>query len=332
MRGGATRRVVCLGAHIVDTLGRPVTAIPAGQGRQVLDEIRITAAGTGAGTAVDLAKLGVSVATVGAVGQDTLGDFLLTELDGHGVDARAVARLPDVQTGSSILPIRPNGDRPALVVRGANGVVRARDLDLAPLHGADVLHVGAPDIMLGLAPEELERMLAGARATGTLVSLDVLTSGEDAGLRRLAPALAHVDYFLPNEEQLLSFTEEDDLTAAARRVIALGTGTVVVTRGHLGASVVTATDRVDLPAYPVDVLDTTGCGDAVSAGLIAGLVNGLDAQDSTRLGLAAASLVAGGLGSDAGIRDLASTARIVIEAGPDDVAARVARALDDVNR
>ncbi len=51
-------KVVCLGAHILDVLGRPVPDIPPGQGRRVLDEIRITAAGTAGGTAVDLAKLG----------------------------------------------------------------------------------------------------------------------------------------------------------------------------------------------------------------------------------------------------------------------------------
>ena len=55
-------RVVCLGVHILDVLGRPVSHIPPGQGRLLLDEIRVTAAGTAAGTSVDLAKLGAQVA------------------------------------------------------------------------------------------------------------------------------------------------------------------------------------------------------------------------------------------------------------------------------
>ncbi|HLI00188.1 MAG TPA: PfkB family carbohydrate kinase, partial [Acidimicrobiales bacterium] len=65
--------MLCVGATIVDALGRPVSRLPDGQqGRQLLEEIRITAAGTAAGTAVDLAKLGAEVALVGAVGDDSL--------------------------------------------------------------------------------------------------------------------------------------------------------------------------------------------------------------------------------------------------------------------
>src|SRR5258705_12571210 len=66
--------VPVLGAHILDVLGRPVEAIPPGQGSARLTEIRATAAGTAAGAGVDLAKLGASVLAVGAIGDDPLGE------------------------------------------------------------------------------------------------------------------------------------------------------------------------------------------------------------------------------------------------------------------
>src|SRR6266568_333115 len=72
----ASPLVVCLGAHILDILGRPVTAIPPGQGSVLLEEIRLTAAGTAAGTAVDLAKLGARVVSMGAIGDDDLARLL----------------------------------------------------------------------------------------------------------------------------------------------------------------------------------------------------------------------------------------------------------------
>src|ERR1035437_7033606 len=122
--------VVTLGAHVLDILGRYVTHIPEGQGSVLLDEIRLAPAGSaagaragsGAGTAVGLAKLGLAVATVGAVGDDALGDVLIRALNGFGVDTSHVIRKPGVQTSASILPIRPNGDRPALHAIGANAV------------------------------------------------------------------------------------------------------------------------------------------------------------------------------------------------------------------
>jgi sugar/nucleoside kinase (ribokinase family)/kynurenine formamidase len=330
MSRGSGGRVVTFGAHIVDTLGRPVTDIPRGQGRRVLEQIRITAAGTAAGTSVDLAKLGIDAFAVGALGDDTLGDFLLSELRRHGVNTGGLVRKASMQTGSSILPIRPNGDRPALVVRGANAELRAADVDRDVLRRASVVHIGAPDILDAIAPDELAELVATARAGGATVTMDVLTSGEHDGLARISPALAHVHCFMPNEEQLRSFTGEPDLHAAAARVLALGVEAIVVSRGADGAEVITADSATHLSAYPVQVVDTTGCGDAVSAGVITGLVHGWPIEDAARLGLAAASLVASGLGSDAGIRDLASTAQIVLDAGPADVASRVSAALSDL--
>ena len=73
--------VVTLGAHVLDILGRYVTHIPEGQGSVLLDEIRLAPAGSAAGTAVGLAKLGLEVATVGAVGDDALGDVLIRALN-----------------------------------------------------------------------------------------------------------------------------------------------------------------------------------------------------------------------------------------------------------
>ena len=69
--------VTVLGAHILDVLGRPVEEIPPGQGSVRLKEIRATAAGTAAGTGVDLAKLGARVRAVGALGDDLLGDIVI---------------------------------------------------------------------------------------------------------------------------------------------------------------------------------------------------------------------------------------------------------------
>ena len=84
--------VTVLGAHILDVLGRPVEAIPPGQGSARLTEIRATAAGTAAGTGIDLAKLGADVLAVGAVGDDLLGDVVALAMARHGVDTSGLSR------------------------------------------------------------------------------------------------------------------------------------------------------------------------------------------------------------------------------------------------
>ena len=132
-------RVVTLGAPILDVLGRPVQSIPPGQGSVLLQEIRATAAGTAAGPAVDLAKLGAQVSAVGALGDDVIADIIVAILRRHGVDTAGLVRKPGLQTAATMLPIRPNGERPALHVSGA---VKRRKLDR--IHGAFSRSAGGP--------------------------------------------------------------------------------------------------------------------------------------------------------------------------------------------
>jgi sugar/nucleoside kinase (ribokinase family) len=316
-------RVVSLGAHIVDILGRPVTHIPPGQGRLLLDEIRITAAGTAAGTGVDLAKLGAEVIAMGAIGDDLLADLLTSLLSAYGVQTAHLARKPGQRTSATMLPIRPNGERPALHMPGATSSLTSGDIDLDTIATADVLHVGAPDVLGRFGGEPLLSVLRFAREHGLIITVDVLSRGDATAWDRLRPVLGQVRYFLPNEDQLAGLTGTQDLAESARMVLDLGPEAMLVSRGADGAALFTPERRVDLPAFPVDVVDTTGCGDAVTAGFITGLLRGWPIEDASWLAMAAASLVAGGLGSDAGIVDYAGTIDVLRTRAPDQVLRRL---------
>ena len=307
----ASPLVVCLGAHILDILGRPVTAIPPGQGSVLLEEIRLTAAGTAAGTAVDLAKLGARVVSMGAIGEDDLARLLVSLLDRHGVDTSHLARVPGVQTSATMLSIRPNGERPALHVPGATGHLRPGDVDSGLVASADVLHVGGPDVLGRFAGEPLAAVLAAARAGGTLVTMDLLRPGSPEVLDRLAPVLPLVDYFLPNSDQLLAITAAADLDAGIKTILDAGTVAVAVTMGEDGSRIVTGGTDARLPALPVPVVDTTGCGDAYSAGFITGICHGWGPEGAGWLGAAAAALVAQGLGSDATLTGLGQALELI---------------------
>jgi sugar/nucleoside kinase (ribokinase family)/ribulose-5-phosphate 4-epimerase/fuculose-1-phosphate aldolase len=299
--------VTVLGACILDVLGRPVEAIPPGQGSARLTEIRATAAGTAAGPGVDLAKLGASVFAVGAIGDDLLGDMVIAAMAAHGVDTSGLSRKSGAQTSATMLPIRANGERPALHVPGATPLLALADVDLDRVRRSRALLVGAPDALgAGFAAEGLAPVVAAARAGGALVAVDVLHPGQPRDLARIAGVLGAADWFLPNADQLLALTGRDDLAVAIADALALGVGGVAVTCGADGCVVAWqgGGDVVTLPAIAVDVVDTTGCGDGFTAGLLAGLLVGAGPVDAAWLGIACGSLVATGLGSDAGIADL----------------------------
>jgi sugar/nucleoside kinase (ribokinase family) len=303
-------RVVSLGVHVLDVLVRPVTEIPSGQGGALVEEIRMTAAGTAGGTAVTLAKLGAHVTSAGAIGTDALGESLVTLLADAGIDTSGLLRRDNVQTSASVLPIRPDGSRPALHVIGANASYGADDAPWETIAEATHLHIGAPEFMGG---EQAARILAFARERGVVTSADILAPGEQAGdiLDWIAPAFAHLDYLLPNDEQVLGLTGEASLQAGCRALLERGVGCVAVTQGGDGALVVDETGSEQVPAFPIEVVDTTGCGDAFSAGFLRGLSLGRARGEAARLGCAVASLVAGGLGSDYGQFDLELVESIV---------------------
>jgi sugar/nucleoside kinase (ribokinase family) len=309
-------RVAAIGVHILDVLGRPVETIPPGQGSARLTEIRATAAGTAAGTAVDLARLGAEVATFGAIGTDLLGKVLVLAM--AGCDTGGLVRKDGAQTSATILPIRGNGDRPALHVPGASRLFRLDDIDLGALGGHDALLLGGPDALTGLSAGDLTAIVAAGKRAGALVLVDVLHPGSPRAFERLRPALALADWFCPNSDQLLALTGRQDLDDAIADVLALGTGGVAVTLGADGCVLAyKGGGRGHVPGMKVDVVDTTGCGDAFDAGFLVGLLLGCDPQDAARLGVACGSLVATGLGSDAGIESLPQVLAFLRNTEPD---------------
>jgi sugar/nucleoside kinase (ribokinase family) len=292
---------ISMGVHVLDVLVRPVEAIPEGQGGQLVDEIRITAAGSAGGTALVLAKLGADVRSAGAVGTDPAGDMLLALLQRDGVDTGLLVRREDVQTSTSVLPIRPSGERPAFHVVGANATYGPDDAPWDEIAAADNLHLGGPEFMGG---EAAAKILGHARSHGAVTSADVLAPGEPGLLEWIADALPELDYLLPNDEQVLGFTGTSDLEEGCRALVERGVGCVAATCGADGVLVVDSDGADRVPAFDVDVVDTTGCGDAFSAGFLRGLALGEERREAAVLGCAAAALVAQGLGTDHGDYDL----------------------------
>jgi sugar/nucleoside kinase (ribokinase family) len=307
-----TARVVAFGVHIADALGWPFTVIPPGQELEFIQQIKFTAAGTAAATSVDLAKLGVDVAAVGKVGVDTLGDFLRTTMSGYGVDVTNVTSTDLAQTSASLLPIRPDGSRPALHVVGANAILSEDDIPWDVVEQAEVFHMGGTFILPAIDGAPMARILKRVKSLGLTVTMDFLMSRRDDAQEVVTPCLEYVDYVMPNIEEAGWLVGTEDRTEIIRWFHERGVGTTSLTLGGDGVSIAANGEpETVLPAFVVDVIDTTGCGDAYSAGFISGLVDGLDVHAAATRGLACGSLVASGLGADAGIVDLPQVERFI---------------------
>ena len=292
--------VIAAGTYVMDVLGRPVAELPVGQVSLILDEIRPTPAGTAGGTAVDLARLGAHVTAIGAVGTDLAGDFVVNAMTAQGIDASSLRRKDGVQTSCTILPIHPDGSRPAWHVPGANSTFAIDDVDWDAVDGAAAVHLGGLTALPAIDGEPAGRLLARAREHSALTTADFLgVCGEDV-LSLLAPVLPHIDIFMPNESEALAVAGDPDCVTAGRRLRDLGASCVIIKRGPDGCLIVDDDGERTLPAHDAPVIDTTGCGDAFCAGVIFARLAGWSIDDAAALGCATGALNMRGLGSDAG--------------------------------
>ncbi|MBI4764171.1 MAG: sugar kinase [Deltaproteobacteria bacterium] len=304
-------KVVSLGIHIADVLGRPVTHIPEGQNLSILEEIRITVAGTAAGTSVDLAKLGMQVFAMGALGEDELGNFVETTMQRYGINTRALVRKKGVQTSATMLPIRPNGERPALHVPGTSEVLSYEDVNLSIITDAEFLHIGGTPLMPRLDGPPMKKVFKFAKEHGVTTTYDLLAMDRPDLLEKVSVCLPYVDYFMPGFEEAVMICGLTDRQEVIRFFLDRGAKHTVFKMGADGSSIGWfENDRlkeIRITALKVPVVDSTGCGDAYCAGFIRGLSLGWDLGKAAWLGTAAGALVIQGLGSDAGIVDLEST-------------------------
>jgi ribokinase len=271
-----------------------------GRGETVVGRDTVLApGGKGANQAAAAGRLGGAVAMVGRVGDDPAADRQVAALADAGVDVTAVARTPELPTGSATIPVEDgSGENLIVVVPGANAELRPADVDVAAVREARV-------VLLQLEVPLETVQAAAAVATGTVV----LTPAPPQPLP--AELLTRVDVLVPNEHELRQLTGapvgDGTPRELARLARDLTAGTVVVTLGGRGALLVPDDGPALLqPPLPVRAVDTTGAGDAFCGALAVALATGSTAAEAVATAATAAALSTTGSGARGALPDAAA--------------------------
>jgi fructokinase len=265
-----TRRfdVTCLGELMIDLV--PLTG---GAG-----EMRFAAKPGGApgNVAVGAARLGLSAAMLSCVGRETFGRALVQALSDDGVDTSGVLRAERRSTGLAVVTLDPAGDRDFFFYRDrcADVDYAPGDVDLGIIARTNVLSVGSLFLASPVSAAAQRFAVESVTGAGGIIAAD---PNFRAPLWREASAMiaagrevvadAHIVKVGVEEARAMGGT--DDVHQAVASLWHDRLTVLAVTKGTEGAEVYTKTERVEVAGFPVETVDTVGCGDAFMAALLA---------------------------------------------------------------
>jgi sugar/nucleoside kinase (ribokinase family) len=236
------------------------------------------------------------VAFVGRVGEDAFGHFCLEQLASRGLDLSRVIRGGGVQTGLTVAITHPL-DRALVTYLGAISALTGQDVPTTSMAGCHHLHSSSFFFQEGLRPD-FPDLFARAQAAGLTTSLDTGYDSHEQWDGGLRATLAHTDLFFPNEVELAAIAGTDDPAEGLRR-LQNGRTRVVAKLGKSGAMTLEGGQVVQVPAYPVVTVDTTGAGDSFNAGFLHRWLQGAPIVECLQLGAACGALSTLGLGGTA---------------------------------
>jgi 5-dehydro-2-deoxygluconokinase len=272
------------GGYDVLTMGRvgvDIYPLQIGVGLEDVTSFGKFLGGSATNVAVAAARHGRRAAVVTRTGQDPFGRFIRRELRDLGVDDAFVSAVPDLPTPVTFCEIFPPDNFPLYFYRFPKAPdleIRPDELDLDAIHDAGVFW----STVTGLSQEPsrtAHRVAweARGRRAHTVLDLDyrpMFWSSREQARRQVQPALAHVTVAVGNLDECETAVGEREPRAAAEALLAHGVELAIVKQGPGGVLARTPDETVEVPPFPVDVVNGLGAGDgfggAVCHGLLAG--------------------------------------------------------------
>lgn len=296
-----------VGFVVLDVLCAHADEMPPRGGALFVDQMTMTVAGTAGATALDCAMLGLDVQVVTELGKDVMGDWLVAEMQSNGLNTDMVSRHSSMQTSMSMLPISSDGTRSAYFVPGTSNTFSLDDAGIEKAVDANIVHMGGTGLLANFDGESTFKLLKRAKELGQTTVFDLILANPET-IKLVEPLLPYIDYFVPSIEEASAMAGVKTPQDAAAWFKGKGVKNAVITLEGAGVFAHSESgDSFHLPSHEIDVVDTTGCGDSFTAGIIVGISKGWTVKESARFANTVAAHVARGLGSQGMLKNFEET-------------------------
>ncbi len=282
--------VVSVGDVAVDLLLQMESYPPPGS-ETVGYAAHLQAGGSPTNTAVAAAALGLRAGVVGVVGNDPLGDMVVSELKACSLDVRGVSRADRSLTTLVVTVVTPGGQRTMFGYQGASSWLEPEALPRELIASAKLAHFSGYGLIKQPLRSAMEAAVRLCHGAGIAVSFDPSMEAACKFPQAVGDILPLANLVLLSLGEARCLLGTEDPVQITSELLARGVEWVALKMGAEGcwlSSRSQTTGRV--PAFPVEVVDTTGAGDAFNAGVIYGYLRGLSLAASAVLGNAVGGL------------------------------------------
>ncbi len=299
--------ISCLGILVADIITKPVDKIPQKGFVELVDKIELHTGGCAVNTGKALQILGAETAVLGKIGDDIFGDFLLNDLRAYGLDISGVIKDDKTPTSSTTVLSSSDGERSFLHLIGANAVYNISDVRWDIIEKSKILHIGGFFVLPALDGKPAADMLKKAKDMGKITSLDTVYDAKGNWYDLLKEPLPYVDYFLPSYEEARLSSGEDEPERIADFFLDKGVGCVAIKLGEKGSYVSDGSFKKLFPAHKVDVVESTGAGDAYVAGFLMGVLKEWDIEKTALFANTVGTMSVMAVGASGGIKSYMET-------------------------
>jgi len=255
-------------------------------------------------TAVGVSRLGVSSGAIAAVGDDPFGEYIINELKKNRVDTSRIVIKKRTRTTIAFVINQPiTGEKTSFFYRKpwvgqtADSALELNDIDLQYISKARVVHVSGHSLSQNPARKAILSAVKYAKENGVRISFDPTLRADcwnsEATIKKMYRQMLRIaDIATFSDEESKFMFGTNDPIEVAEKVLKFGVNIVGVKRGSKGSLIRSKEGpEISVPAFKVDVIDTTGAGDGWDAGLLVALLRGFGLEECATIANAVGALV-----------------------------------------